>query len=166
MQIPITNNNSNNGKKLSAGEETETPNYYDAKTFSEENIKRALKESTEDQNEVFNKYKFFTQTSMTTKIIAIASVLIAILTAILFAMFSPESEADKAGRIATLDYKRQEQLKENQATRQATIDCDLAITNEMGKDTQIVPCNSRTHSGATLVPKADASESATVTTNS
>jgi hypothetical protein len=96
---------------------------------------------------------------MTTKIIAIASVLIALLTALLFAIFSPESEAEKAGRIATLDYKRQEQLKENQATRQATIDCDLAITNEMGKDKEIVPCTARTHSGATLIPKADAMES-------
>jgi hypothetical protein len=93
-----------------------------------------------------------------TKIIAVASVLLALLVALLFAMFSPESEADKAGRIATLDYKRQEQLKENQKTRQATINCDLAITNEMGKDTQIVPCNARTHSGATLVPKANAME--------
>lgn len=44
---------------------------------------------------------------------------------------SGESEAEKAGRIATLDYKRQEQLKENEKTRQATIDCDLAIKQEM-----------------------------------
>lgn len=143
MQIPIQNNNSSNGKKLLAGEEIETPHYFDAKTYNNPNMQNIKQELQSVPNGI--KYG----------VIGII-ILVAIITT--FAL-SGESEAEKAGRIAELDYKRQEQLKENQATRQATIDCDLAITNEMGKDKEIVPCTARTYSGSTIIPKADAMES-------
>lgn len=43
MQIPIQNNNSSNGKKLTASEEEliEVPvgNYFDAKTYNQSNMK-------------------------------------------------------------------------------------------------------------------------------
>lgn len=43
MKIPITNNNSSNGKKLTASEEEliEVPvvNYFDAKTYNQSNMK-------------------------------------------------------------------------------------------------------------------------------
>jgi hypothetical protein len=68
-------------------------------------------------------------------------ILVAIITT--FAL-SGESEAEKAGRIAKLDYLRQEQLKENEAARQAITNCDLAIKQEIGKDNEIVPCTART----------------------
>lgn len=154
MQIPIQNNNSNNGKKLVVGEDVKIetihkelgfeaiPNYFDAKTYNQLNMTNIKQEL----NSVPNGIKY--------GVIGIIIILAIIATFVL----SGESEAEKAGRIATLDYKRQEQLAENEKTRQATIDCDLAITQEMGKDKEIVPCNARTLSGSTIIPKVSAME--------
>jgi hypothetical protein len=123
-------------------EKKETLHYFDAKTYNQSNMTNLKQELQSVPNGI--KYG----------VIGIV-ILVAIIAT--FAL-SGESEADKVARIAKLDYQRQEQLKENEATRQATIDCDLYIQQEMGKDNEILPCEARSITGSTIIPEAKAKE--------